>query len=58
MRRKAKTKKKTTPPVLLNQEQEAYVTTILQQIDSSEPDEIVAEVPDSRCAQVLIDRLP
>jgi len=58
MRRKTKTRKKPTPPVLLNQEQEALMTTLLQEIGSTDPAEVLARVPDSRCAQVLIDRLP
>ncbi len=58
MRRKTKTKRKPTPPVLLNQEQEALVNTLLQEIGSTDPAELLAKVPDSRCAQVLIDRLP
>ena len=58
MRRKTKTKKKPIPPVLLNQEQEALITILLQEIGSTEPVELVAKVPDSACAQVLIDRLP
>ena len=58
MRRKTKTRKKPIPPVLLNQEQEALITLLLQEIGNTEPAEIVAKVPDSRCAQVLIDRLP
>jgi hypothetical protein len=58
MRRKAKTKRKPTHPVLLNQEQEALITTLLQEIGSTDPAEILIRVPDSRCAQALIDRLP
>ena len=58
MRRKTKTKKKPFPPAPLNQEQEALITTILKDIGSTDPAEILAKVPDSRCAQVLIDRLP
>jgi len=58
MRQKTKTRKKPTPPVLLNQEQETLVTTLLQEIGSTEPVELVAKVPDSACAQVLIARLP
>jgi len=60
MRRKTKTRKKPILPVLLNQEQEALVTTLLQEIGSTstDPAEILAKVPDSRCAQVLIAHLP
>lgn len=58
MRRKTKTKKKPIPPAPLNQEQEALITSILKDIGSTDPAEILAKVPDSRCAQVLIDRLP
>ena len=58
MRRKTKTKRKPTPPALLNQEQEALITILLQEVGSTEPVELVAKVPDSACAQVLIDRLP
>ncbi|NQT55357.1 MAG: hypothetical protein HQ551_03935, partial [Desulfobacteraceae bacterium] len=58
MRRKTKTKRKPTPQALLNQEQEALITTLLQEIGSADPAEILAKIPDSRCAQVLIDRLP
>jgi hypothetical protein len=58
MRRKIKTRKKPIPPALLNQEQETLITILLQEIGNAEPAEIVAKVPDSRCAQVLIDRLP
>lgn len=58
MRRKTKTRKKPTSPPLLNQEQEALISTLLKEIDSTDPAEILARIPDSRCAQVLIDRLP
>lgn len=58
MRRKTKTRKKPSPPVLLNQEQEALITILLQEIGRTEPVDLVAKVPDSACAQVLIDRLP
>ena len=58
MRRKTKTRKKSTSPPLLNQEQEALISTLLKEIGSTDPAEILARIPDSRCAQVLIDRLP
>ena len=58
MKRKTKTRKKPIPPILLNQEQEALITILLQEIGTTEPVELVAKVPDSACAQVLIDRLP
>lgn len=58
MRRKTKTRKKPTAPTPLNQEQEALITILLQEIGTTEPVELVAKVPDSTCAQVLIDRLP
>lgn len=58
MRQKTKTRKKPTSPPLLNQEQEALISTLLKEIDSTDPAEILARIPDSRCAQVLIDRLP
>jgi len=58
MRRKTKTKRKPSPPIQLTQEQEALVTTLLQEIGSTDPAEILTKVPDSRCAQALIDRLP
>ena len=58
MRRKTKTRKKPTPPAPLNQEQEALISILLQKIWSIEPVELVARVPDSVCAQALINRLP
>ncbi len=58
MRRKTKTRKKPTSPPLLNQEQEALISTLLKEIGSTDPAEILAKIPDSSCAQVLIDRLP
>jgi len=58
MKRKRKPKRKSVSPVLLNQEQEALITTLLQEVGSTDPAEILAKIPDSRCAQVLIDRLP
>ena len=58
MRRKTKTRKKPIPTALLNQEQEALVTTLLKEIDSTDPAEILAKIPDLSCAQALIDRLP
>ena len=58
MRRKTKPKKKPTSPAPLNQEQEALITILLQEIGSIEPVDLVTKVPDSACAQALIDRLP
>ena len=50
MRRKTKTRKKPTAPTPLNQEQEALITILLHEIESTEPVELVAKVPDSTCA--------
>ena len=42
----------------LSREQESIVESLLQEIDNTEPVEIVARVPDPLSAQVLIERLP
>lgn len=58
MRPKKKSKrKKPAPPSLLAPE-EALVTSLLQEFRDSEPAQIVAKLPDSRLARVLVERLP
>jgi len=57
MRRKTKTRKKPILTASLNKEQESLVTTLLKEVDSTDPDEILTKIPDLSCAQVLIDRL-
>jgi hypothetical protein len=58
MKRKKKTKKKSTHPLYLSQEQETFITSLLQEVGNTDPVEMVAKVPDSRCAEVLADGLP
>ncbi|MBU0988935.1 MAG: hypothetical protein KJ823_01995 [Proteobacteria bacterium] len=58
MKRKKKTKKKSTHPLYLSQEQETFITSLLQEVGNTDPVEMVAKVPDSRCAEALADGLP
>ena len=51
-------KKKAAPPIFLSADEEALVTEILQTCENSDPTQLVAGVPDSRIAQILIERLP
>lgn len=57
MKRKKKSKKKTAHPSLLASE-EVLVTSLLKDFRNTAPSKIVAGIPDSRLAQILIERLP
>ncbi len=58
MKRKRKTRKEPTPRAPLSQEQETLIVRLLEEIASTDPVDIVAKVPDARCARALIDGLP
>ena len=53
---KKKSKRPGRPPLLLSEE--TLIMSLLKDVRDTDPDEIVAGIPDSRLAQVLIDRLP
>ena len=57
MRRKKKSKKKSAPPTLQPSEV-SLLTSILQDLGSADPQQIVARVPNALLARVLIERLP
>ncbi len=57
MKRKKKSKKKTAHPSLLASE-EVLVTSLLKDFRNTAPSKIVTRIPDSRLAQILIERLP
>ena len=56
-KKKSKKKKKSVHPPLLPPE-ESLITSLIQDSPNTDPAEIAARVPDSRLAQILIDRLP
>jgi hypothetical protein len=57
VRHKKKSKKKSAPPTLQPSE-EGLITSLLQDLGSAEAGQIVARVPSSLLARVLVERLP
>ena len=58
MKRKKKTKKKPAFQAPLSHEQEALIVSLLKEIPDSNPIDLVAKIPDSRCAQHFIEHIP
>ena len=58
MKHKKRSKKKQVHPPPPAPEEQALVTSLLQDFRSTDPAKIAARVPDSRHAQILIDKLP
>ena len=58
MKQKKKTKKKSPHLPRLSQEQETFITILLQEVGKADPVEMVSKIPDSSHAQALIDGLP
>jgi hypothetical protein len=56
--KKKSKKKRPARPSLLAPEEQAHITSLLQDFRNTDPAEIVAHVPDSRHAQFLIEILP
>lgn len=57
-RKKKSRKKKTAPPTILSAEEETLLTELLQHSRDKDPTQLVAKIPDSRIAHILIERLP
>jgi hypothetical protein len=59
MQRKRKTRKKgQTPQTALSADEKALINELLQRSKDTDPTQLVAKIPDSRIAQILIERLP
>ena len=58
MKRKSTPKKRPAVHPTLREEQERFVAVLIQEIQNSAPADIVERVPDSLCAQRLIELLP
>jgi len=56
VQRRKKAKKK--PQTSLSQSEQRLLTSLFDKIQNSGPEEIVAAIPDSRCARIFVDRLP
>ena len=58
MKRKKKSKKKKTALPSLPAAEETLIISLLKEIKNTDPYEITAKIPDSRLAQILVERLP
>jgi hypothetical protein len=57
-RKKKSRRKKKAPPTILSAEEETLVTELLQHSRDTDPTQLLAKIPDSRIAHMLIERLP
>jgi hypothetical protein len=55
---KKRSKKKQVLPPRLATEEQALVTSLLREVGLTDPAEIAARIPDSRHAQIMIEKLP
>jgi hypothetical protein len=58
MKRKKKSKKKTTAPHSLTDQEVKLLNTLLSDIKDIDPSEIVGRIPDSHFAEIFVERLP
>jgi hypothetical protein len=58
MKRKKKSKKKISAPHSLTDHEGKLLNTLLSDFKDIEPSEIVRKIPDSRFAEILVERLP